>query len=230
MKKLKENKSLFYGLVVASLVLVVWYAIFIKNSEDYNKIKIDKSKKLVYTVEKKASGFYYQYKPYLNIKGELGEVINNDINTFVDTFNDENIAIAYEYDLNGNVLSLVIKVQDHSYAEAATVLYFRAYNINLKDSEILSNEKLLNMFDITTSDAEVKLDEKIRNYYDSLVEKYYIDEDECNYSCFLDSREFNDENNKEEYYVKNGKLYAFKPYTFISTDEEQKIVYKFKIS
>lgn len=230
MKKLKENKPLFYGLVVGMFVFLIFYAVYSKNSEDYNRIKINKSQKLVYTVDKKTSGVYYQYKPYLNVNGELGDIINNDINTFMSAFDEENIAVAYEYDLNGNVLSLIIKVQDHSYVESATVLYFRAYNINLKNREILSNEKLLSMFDISNSDAEAKLDEKIKDYYDSLVEDYYIDSDECSYSCFLDTREFNDENNSVEYFVKNGKLYAYKPYTFMASDSDQKPVFKFKIS
>ena len=176
-----------------------------------------------------ARDIFYQelnYKPFNNVIKK--HIINKkeEANILIVKRNDRYGV----YDLNGNVLSLILKVQDHSYVESATILYFRSYNINLKNSEVLSNEKLLSMFDISTSDAENKLNEKIKNYYDSLVEDYYIDSDECSYSCFLDTREFDDENNKEEYYVKNGKLYAFKPYTFISTDEEQKIVYKFKIS
>ena len=52
----------------------------------------------------------------------------------------------------------------------------------------------------------------------------------CNYNCFLKSRDFTDTMEDVEYYVRDGKLVVFKPYTYMyNAEEEKNIVYDFLI-
>ena len=232
MKKRKQKYSVFKFVVVVVVLLfiIIGYFLYNKSTENYNKLKIDKSKQIVYTEFKRESGYYYQFKPLLNLKGETSDKINADITSYFNTFDKDNICITYEYNLNGKVLSLVIKVEDYSYVDSAAVLYFRSYNIKLDNMEILSNEKILNYFDMTESDASEKLNNKINEYYYQLVNNEIIDEDECDYDCFIKSRDFNLGADDNEYYVKNGKLVVFKPYVFMSSsDEDNEIVYDFEL-
>lgn len=217
-------------IVIVVVSIVIGYVYYNNNSENYNSVKIDKSQYLVYTKSKQQSGYYNQYKPFLNVKGEVADQVNNDIDLYFSNFDKDNVCITYEYDLNGKVLSLVIKVEDYSYVDSAAVLYFRSYNIKLDSMEILSNEKILSYFNMNSSDVEVKLDEKIKEYYYKLVGSAVIDEKECNYDCFIQARNFEPGTEDNEYYVRNGKLVVFKPYIFMtSTDSDEEIVYDFEL-
>ena len=165
MNKYKKNIGKFIFIVVICLIVFIGYFIFNKSRENYNYLKIDKSKNLVYTESKTQHGNYNQYKPYVNIKGELGTAINENISEYIEFFNNDNICITYDTDLNGKVLSLVIKVEDYSYAEYAAILYFRSYNIKLDTLELLSNETLLSYFEVDEAYVQSKLNEKIEEFY-----------------------------------------------------------------
>ena len=230
MNKYKESITKFGIIVVVLLIIVVGYYFYNKNNENYNNLKIDKSKYLVYTKSKKKFGSYNQYTPYLNLKGELASQINDDISYYISNFSKDNICITYESDLNGKVLSLVIKVEDYSYVESAAVLSFRTYNVKLDSMELLSNESILNYFDLNDSLLEEKFNSRLNEYYTELVNNDSINEKECDYDCFIQSRGFQVGTDNNEYYIRNGKLVVFKPYIFMSsTTSNKKIKYDFTI-
>ena len=228
MKKKKNNVTKYIIAIIVLLILVFSYYFYNKSHDNYNNIKINKSEYLVYTESEKQYGNYNQYKPHLNIKGELGTTINNNIDEYISNFEKNNICITYEYDLNGKILSLVIKVEDYSFVENAAILYFRSYNINLDTQELLSKDKVLNLFNTNSSDVEIKLNNKIEEYYNELVNKNIINTKECNYSCFKKSRNFEENMEDAEYFVRDGKLVVFKPYVYM-INENSKIKYDFEI-
>ena len=195
------------------ILVIIGYFIYTKYTENYNYLKQDKSKYLIYTISKTKSGSYNQYKPYINLKGTIGEVANNDINEYFNNFNKDNICITYDYDLSGKVLSLILKVQDYSYAENASINYFRTYNINLDTLEILSKEQLLSYYELTNDDLELKLDDQIHSYYNEL------NLDKCDYNCFLKSRNITEGIEEAESFVKDSRLIVFKPYISMNNEE-----------
>lgn len=228
--KYKTNINKFSIIVVIMLIVVIGYYFYNKNNENYNNLKIDKSKYLVYTKSKKELGSYNQYTPYLNLKGELASKINDDIKYYISNFNKDNICITYESDLNGKVLSLVIKIEDYSYVESAAVLHFRTYNVKLDTMELLSNESILNYFDLNDSLLEEKFNNRLNEYYTELVNNESINEHECDYDCFIRTRGFQVGVEDNEYYIRDGKLVVFKPYIFMSsTTSTKKIKYDFTI-
>ena len=230
MTKKKETIIKFSILVITSLLVIAIYAIYNYSTKNYNYLKINKSKHLVYTKSKKQYDYYYQYKPFLNIKGEVGTVINNDIEEYMNLYNKNNIGIKYQYNVSGNILSLGLIVEDHSYAESATVFYFRSYNINLKTLEILSNDTILNYYNLNDVYIEQLLDQKQEEYYNELVEKEIINSKECNYSCFKKRYRFTDGLEDVFYYINDSKLEAYKPYVYYSKEQEDYIIYSFKLT
>ena len=229
MNKYKKYTGTFIAIVVIFIIVMISYFLFDRNTNNFNNLKEDQSKDLVYTESETQYGYYYQYKPYVNIKGELGYVINNDIETYMSNFHSSNIGVTYDADLSGKVLSIILKVEDYSFVEGAAILYFRSYNINLDTEEILSNEALFSYFDLTTKDVEGILNYQIEQYYYLLSQEGKVD-GRCDYDCFLESRDFTSGIDDVEFYVKDGKLIAYKPFTYMSNNLEEEKEYGFNIT
>jgi len=219
MNRYKRSFFKHICLVIVFFVIIIGYYCYNKSRENYNYLKIDRSKNLVYTFSKTKADGYYQYKPYVNIKGDFGTLINNNIDEFINEYSKDNFCITYDTDLNGKVLSLVIKVEDYGYLESSIVLYFKSYNIDLDSLELLSNDNLLNYFDMNISDVENKLDKKINDYYSNFLEKGFINSD-CDYSCFLRNQNIDMGIDNLEYFVRDGKLVVYKPFTYRIYDSE----------
>ena len=231
MKRLKKNKNKILIGVGIAILFVIGYALLRNYYTNYNYLKMNSSQFLVYTSSQTESGSYYQYKPTFNLKGELGTVLNQDIDHYLSNFTDEEIGITYEADLNGKVLSMIIKVEDHGYADSATVLSFRSYHVHLENREILSNETILRYFDLTTADAERIINQKIKAYYQELVNEDTINPNTCDYQCFLKSRDFTEDMEDVEYFIRDGKLIAFKPYIdMVSVDAAERSIHDFEIA
>ena len=232
LKRKKDQNTLILICVFSAITIVflIYYGITASKYKNYDYLKENKSKALVYTNQKKESGYYNQYIPYLNIDDDLGILINNNIREYLNNFKNKNTAITYEYNVSGKILSIIIKIEDHSIADSGALLYFTSYNINLKNEEILTNDQIIEYFDTTESEIELVLNEKIENYYNKLVENNIVKVSECDYSCFLKSRDFSDDMNDISYYIDKGKLVAYKPHVFIALSDKDKIKYGFTLT
>lgn len=230
-EKVFNNKIIIILVSVFLIVTLIVYGIIKANNRNYNNLKIDKTKYIVYTKESNEASYYVQDIPYINIKGKSIEIINNDINTYLDNFKKDNIDIYYEYNINGKILSLILIVKDHSKIESATLTYFRSYNINIDTLELLSNKVVLNYFNLTEQDVSVKIENDLKEYYSNLVSNSIIKEKECNYDCFLGNRDIKSNNYIDgvEYFIRNGQLIAFKPIVFIPFYDEEEMNYEFII-
>ena len=226
-----KNEIIIFSIVtLLSILFIIGYGLYHNKSNEYKKIKINQSKQLVYTKTKYEVENYNQYIPYLNIQGETGTIVNNEIQEYIKQYNKDNIGITYEYNVNGKVLSLVIKIEDHSYVESATLLHFKTFNIKLDTKELLSNDQILKYFNLNYYDIQNMLSEKIKNYYNELVNNNIINRNDCNYECFLNNRNLLNNINDIEYYIRQGNLIIFKPYTFIPFSKEDIIIYDFQIT
>ena len=229
-EKLLSNKKV---IIIVSLLLIaslVFYGIIKVNSRNFNDKKIDKTKYIVYTKETRNKEYYIQDIPVINLKGETINVINNDIETYLEEFNKENIEISYEYNINGIVLSLVLKVEDHSLADKATITNFRSYNIKMNSLELLSNYSVLSYFNITEEEVSKVIENDLKNYYEELVNNKNINRNECNYECFISNRDISSNYLKDtNYYIRDGKLIVFKPTTFIPLYEKEERIDEFEI-
>lgn len=229
--KKDQNKFILLCVFLAvAIVFLIYYGVKNINSNGYDYLKENKSKKLVYTKQKLESGNYYQYVPYLNIDDDLGTLVNNNIDEYINSFEHNNTSITYEYNVSGKVLSLIIKVEDHSIASSSALLYFNSYNINLEKEELLSSDQIIKYFDTTEEEVETVLNSQIEEYYYELVEDNIVNERTCNYNCFLKSRNYTNNIDDVAYYIKEGKLIAYKPHIFIALSDKDKIKYSFTLT
>lgn len=231
MSKLLNNKILIIVVAVFIIVFLIIYGYYKINSRNFDNIKIDKSKYLVYTKEVREADNYIQEIPYVNIKGSTGKSVNNDIVNYLNNYTDNNIATSYEYSINGIVLSLILKVYDHSKTESSTISSYRAYNINLDTLELLGNEVIFNYLEVDEDSINDGIGEYLNNYYDKLVNKSIINKNECDYNCFLESRDIKSDNYTDnvEYFIRDGKLIIFKPMVFIPLYDGEELDDEFKI-
>ena len=63
--------------VVIIILFIAFY--FFKQGDNFNHIKVIKSNYLVYTKVEESVNDYDVIVPYVNIKGEIGSYVNNDI-------------------------------------------------------------------------------------------------------------------------------------------------------
>ena len=204
------------------VLLLIIIVIVQKSSENYNNIKIDKNNYLVYSKIEKPDNTYSKYVPYINIKSNAVIFANQEIDNFVSNYIDSPKAlVTYEYNINGIILSVVVKVMDFN-DEYAPVVDFRTYNINLKTRQVLSDDELLSLFQTNTDSVSSSIRGVFEKYYSDLVNEGYYVESECNYDCFLKYRDVYSYMDNVHYYIKDGNLIAYKPFVFYSIlgDEE----------
>lgn len=213
--------KLFIGFAILCIasMLVIFY--LKRQSDNYRYIKTTGSEFLVYSPKNDYDGKYYKNIPYVNINTEVAESINQDIELFVSDYVDNgDAAISYEYDINGDVLSLVVKIVDNS-VDYAPEIYFKSYNYNIKEENLISDLKLLELFGVSEIDVEEAITSTFQKYYEDLVEEGYYEENECDYECFLKYRDVENYMDDLSYFVDKGKLVAFKPFIYSSILGEQ---------
>ena len=176
--------------IVGAIFIVVFMLSFIyisKQNENYKNIKEDKSKYIVYTKYQGGSGDYSQYIPYINIKSDVISLVNEDVDLFMEDFKgEEKTAISYEYNISGIILSVVLKAIDYN-TEYAPRVYFRSYNINLSNQEVINNDSLLALFNTDYANVSGIIENRFKYYYQDIVNNEYYASDECDYNCFLKS-------------------------------------------
>lgn len=210
-----KQDSLFQMLIVAVILFIIVVA-FVqkKNNENFNNIKQDKGAYLVYTKYEDKSTKYTKEVPFVNLKADVFREVNADILKFCNPYmNSEKSIITYEYDINGIILSVVIKVinNDTTYAPEP---YFRTYNINLEKEEVIADDALLSFYGVNKRIVENKIKRGFQSYYGDIVKQKYYNSNECNYDCFLKYRGVKNYLDYVSYYVHDGKLIAYK--TFIA--------------
>lgn len=212
MNKLLENKILLISILSFIVVFLICFY-FINNSKNnFKNIKIDKSKNIVYTLSKEENE-YYKERPTINIKHENIDIINEDINNYLDNLDELKSEYTYEYSISGEYLSLILICYEHGDYD---IPHFRSYNIDLENMSLLDNDEILNLFEINEDYVSKKIKNKLTKYYDELAKEGYFDKEECDFNCFLANRDINDYLDGNEFYIENGDLKVYKPYIFES--------------
>ena len=215
------KKKIIIGVGFLLIILIIVFAYVKRQNSNYNSIKIKRNENLVYSLKEEKNDIYRINVPYVNIKGDTCKAINEDISLFANELLEKDMVnINYEYDITGYILSLIVKAVDYD-TEFAPKPYFRSYNINLKNLSLIDNKTLLDNYDTNENEVEKIIEKKLTKYYDELVDLEYYDERECNYECFLKYREIDSYLDDVVYFVREGKLIAFKPYIFYSIYGEE---------
>ena len=165
-------------------------------------------------------------------KAERTDLVNKTIQTYAASFlkNKDNLMV-YDSQLNGQVLSILLKMLDYSSGYSFPDISFHTYNFDLTDQTLMSDEEVLKLFNVTEKTVRQKIQDQFEFFYNDVVAKKYIVPQECDYECFLTWRNIDDYMDSVYYYIEDGKLYAYRPFTIYSvygeeeyfTDESYKI-------
>ena len=220
-----EWKKLIVWVGAAILVIsLVAYYLYKNYYSNYNYIKQDSSQYLVYTVDSSVNSQNMTSEiPYINIDSDDANRVNNAILDFADPFlaKNKNNLMVYDSQLNGEVLSVLIRTSEYGDEYSFPTVLFYTYNFNLKTRNLMSNQEVLDIFGVQESDVEKIIEDKFHEYYNDEVYKGYLVSQECDYNCFLRWREVDNYLDNVAYFIKNGKLYAYRPFTIYSVYGEE---------
>ena len=172
--------------------------------------------------------------PYFNLNSQVYNDINKEILTdfFLRTCY-QNGEMTYEKNISDDILSLILTIS-YEDADDTSYLEYKTYNINLDNNTLITNENLLNKYNITLSN--------INNILKSTFTKYYLYEkkngnydSKFNFNDFLDEIGYqNLSYNDLNLYLENNTLYLYVTYNtteLMALDNNYpEIITKFKLN
>ena len=211
--KIQLSNSTIIGIIIAVsfiLVALIAYGIVRLNSNDIKITKEDSSKEIVYTIY--ANSNYHQEVPYINLKGDIYKQINDNIQDIAGEYLDkETGAITYDYNLNGNYMSLVLVITELSGDVPRNNFY--TYNIDITNKQLLSKEALIDYYKTNTEEIKNRVIYELEKAYKEKIDKGVFTEESCDFDCYISwrgSQNLDPEN--YSYYIKDGYLAAYVPF------------------
>lgn len=215
-----DNKKKIIIVFIVTIIIII-SVILLSNSTnkdyDYDSLKEDSTNDFVYTVDSEKSDGFFVYVPYINLKGSSIENINEEIDSYMEEFiNGDMIRSNYEYEINGKVLSLVIKTIDYG-SDDIPLIYFKTYNINLSNGELISDEELLSSYNLTIDDVSSSIEKQFKYFYEEIIKQgYQTEEEDYSYEAFLENRDVENYTDDISYSIEKGKLVVYKPFVIYS--------------
>lgn len=217
-----NNRYLLYiGICIISIIVLICYYLISNNKNTYNNIKEDKSKEIVYTKYSIESDDYPIRVPYINIKSSDIERINSNIDEYLEWYlaNGDSSIIIYRYEINNDILSLLIRVATF---DKIPLYDFKSYIIDLKSLKEISDEEILNKFNLDSNQVLSYFDNIFHKYYDDLISSGIYNKNRCNYNCFLNNIDLSNYLEGISYYVSNNSLIAYRPFRIYNNNHEER--------
>ncbi len=214
MEELFRNYKVYVITIIVCVFLFIGLAIItsIKGTNDNNKeFKYADYVKTIDTIE--SNGIKSEL-PYINLKSDKIEEINEEIAIkFYETIALQNSEFIYEYFINDNIISLLIKISitPENYSENITREYI-SYNIDYKNLKVISNNELLERNNITMDDVSNIIKKKFEYFYQYEVENNYINGNLCDFNCYTKMRNVSFPTYDAAIVMENNELYAYKPF------------------
>lgn len=155
----------------------------------------------------------YNNVPYFTLNNQVFNDINEEI------FEEALLRICYqggyidyEASLNNDILSLAINISHDTIDDFAFVEY-KTYNIDTKNNTRITNQKLLNLYNLTLNDVKNKVKGYFTNYYNYEKKNNYISNN-ITLNKYLETIEFSEItlDNMQLYIDNKNDLYIFKDY------------------
>lgn len=216
-KNLDKSKAVrLLILCIFAIIVIIGTQIYKNYMKNFNYMKIDRSERIVYTRYNQNS----KEVPYVNIDSSEVKALNDSIVDYCNNYvNSDDIQISYDYSINGNYLSLVIKVRNDK--EVPSKMIFKTYNVSLKNRMPLTDQDLINFFKVNEDIISARIHNRFLELYKDEVTQGYIEENECDYTCYLGYRGVDDYLEDINFYIKDGKLVVYKPFIYSSIFGEE---------
>ncbi len=212
--KKKSNEKLYLFGAVLLLIVIFIYGMFLLTKND-NDILLDNTKTIVYTSYENKD--LEKSVPAINVK-KVSEELNNNISQLVTPYlNKENNKVYYKYQVNGNILSLIVIVEDFA-VEGTLDVKFEAYNIDLVKLKVLSNDEVLKMFGLDINYIDKVLNDKFKLFYEEGIKSNSIDRN-ISYEEYLRMHNISSFRDNIYLYINNSKLNVYLDYDFWADKE-----------
>ncbi len=197
-----ENKK--KSIIIIIILLILLLLILWPKEDDKNKIYT--ASRYVITYESTKIDKAVSKLPYINLKGEDINIVNNAIMIkYYECEELEDRYMDYEYYSNDKVLSLIVKVYLLEDDFIPSEIEFYNFDMNGKR---LTNNDLKELYNVDDTLVEESLNTQVKKYYNYEVQKGYINKNTCDYNCYIKLYP-SDYLNTLEYYVKNNSLYTY---------------------
>ena len=212
MKKFEFNKSL---LIIAIILLIVTTILTFINkgiSKNYQDLKIKKNKNYVYTRYKNTKNV--AYVPMINVKINNIDSLNAEIEDLTKSYlvgNNDIKTVTYRYNLWQDYLSVVLMFRDETSSNELTY-NFKTYVISLKEERVLNDSEVMEVFNISSEVVGKKIASIMYKKYLDEIERGYFTKNECDFKCYIKTREITSYLEGNNYYIENGNLVVYKSF------------------
>ena len=152
--------------------------------------------------------------PYFKVSNTLYDSINKDIleNSLLRVCY-QNGYMSYDIALNDNILSLIVYISYETENELANIEY-KTYNINTDTNQIVTNQELLNKYNLTINQVNTKVLTELNKYYNYEKENELVDQN-ITFSDYLNILEYKTVtlNNLSLFIDKKNDLYIYKDFS-----------------
>lgn len=221
--KIPKKKSKWMIFCVLIVVIVSSSVFFLFPREfNYHDLLKNKEKEIVYS-SNSLDVLATDKVPVINIDSSVIDDINSDImDYYQDYLTKFTQGFLYEYSVSDHLLSILI-ISQQRYADADhSDIYYRSYNIDLKNMTLLSDKDIFDMYKIDEDTLRYFITYKFVEFYNDLIKQGYFTKEECDFSCFMESKNIVNVMNDNTYYIENGKLILYKPFNIYTTYGEEK--------
>ncbi|MBQ7139916.1 MAG: hypothetical protein IJO32_00250 [Bacilli bacterium] len=206
-KSILENKI---KLIVILTLIVGGISILFLNTQSNSKVEIKKfkNKEYVFTTNQKNNDIKC---PYINIDSDEIDKINNDIiYKYYSVIQNKYSKMDYEYSINNNHLSLIIKIINMKSEDDYEKKEYISYNVNISSKKEITNDELLKAHNLSQSEINNNIYEKLKNAYEIESNEMYIEPQECDFNCYLKIHEVDDLETKLVYFIdKENKVIGY---------------------
>ena len=219
---IKDKKIIIFIAVIVIIIIGSLY--FISNKKyDYSNLLEYKDYDIVYDRINKSK----DKVPYININNDLVISINNEIeNMYQEYLLFSPDGFNYKYSLSKSILSIIIEAYVVHPESTHYDIIYKSYNIDLKEMKLLSNDEILERFNITEKKFEFYLYNKFLNYYNELIKSNYLNEKEIDFNTFLEDKNIDNMLDDNSFYINNNHLELYKYFNIYTDYNEQKFFNK----
>ncbi len=155
------------------------------------------------------------YLPVVNLKGKDATSLNQKLKKI---YQQENTILTYDYDLSGDYLSVIYCII--TFKDSLPSYDVETAVFSLPKRKLLKTEDLLSLYKIDEKTVRDKMEEKMKYFYQDASNLGYIEQNECDYDCFISSRDY--QNNKPlNLAIENEQLVAYQAFQIYGVYDEE---------
>ena len=217
-KKLKIRRYIIIGIAIIGVLIFIISLIKIVNKDKVKSSNFVKQSASYTIPGTKISS----YLPTVTIDGADTSQVNSEIKADYDeVVANGNSSFNYQYSVNNNYFSLVTITLLVDEKTNYTYPVFKTYNFSLSTNRLVDDSELLAAFNKNEADVSTTLESKFKEYYQGELDNYYLDKNECDYSCFLNRRKVDSYDDDNYLYVEDNNLKFFHGFMIFSNIGEE---------